>query len=320
MRPIAALPFYNHRGLVCEEAREMLKAAGFEIVCNDTGRRLSFEEQHEMIKDAFGIVAGSEKYDAKMLEGCDKLKVVIRFGVGLDNFDLDCFREKGIKVGVIANHNAVAEYTLALMLAALKDLCYQDSVIKAGGWERRPIRELGAMTVGLVGFGRIGRRTAELLKGFGCPILVCDPYADPKTAEAYGVKLVSFEQLMKESDIVSLHLPGTPENRHLINGESLKLMKPGAFLINAARGMLADEDALAKALESKALSFAALDVFEHEPLPEDSPLRKLENTVLSPHDAALTRETNYNAGLTCARSIISVFNGGEPEYPVDLKR
>ena len=316
MKPIVALPFRHQAGLVCEEARKMLLEAGFELKCNETGDRLSREAQKAMIEDAFAVIAGTEKYDADMLNAAKKLKVIIRFGVGTDNFDLQAMREKGIALGVIANYNSVAEFTLALMLGVVKNLPKFDATVREGAWTRYPMRELRHKTVGIIGFGRIGRRLAELLRGFEVKLLVYDPYVDPVAAAELGAATVTMEALLKQSDIVSLHLPATPQTRHMINAEALKLMKPGAYLINTSRGALVDEQALYDALVSGSISGAALDVYETEPVEKGNPLFSLDNTVLAPHVSAMSYETNYNAGITCAQSIIQVSQGGVPVYPV----
>ena len=311
-----AMPFRHHATHVCEEAREMLRAAGFELVCNDTGEKLSPEAQHEMIRDAFAVIAGTEKYDAVMLEGCDKLKVVIRFGVGTDNFDLAAMKKMGIKVGVIANYNAVAEHALMLLLSAMKSYPRYETEVRGGGWGRYPQREISGKTVGLVGFGRIGKRFAELLSGFGVNLLVYDPYVKEEALKAYHATAATLEDLLAKSDVVSLHLPSTPETRHLINAERLAMMKDGAYLINTARGALIDEAALVDALKSGKLSGAGLDVYEQEPVVAGNPLFALPNTALTPHCSAITYETNYNGGLTCAESIIRVRDGKDPVYRV----
>lgn len=316
MKPIVALPFRHQAGLVCEDARRMLLDAGFELACNETGDRLSREDQKALIADAFAVIAGTEKYDADMLSAAKNLKVIVRFGVGTDNFDLEAMREKGIALGVIANYNSVAEFALTLMLGAVKNLPKFDATVREGAWTRYPMRELSHKTVGIVGFGRIGRRLAELLKGFDVTLLVYDPYIAPAAAAELGATVVSLEQLLKESDFVSLHLPATPETHHLINAETLALMKPGAYLINTSRGALVDEHALYDALVSGSISGAALDVFEMEPVKKGNPLFDLENIVLAPHVSAMSYETNYNAGITCAKSIIQVAGGGKPVYPI----
>lgn len=316
MKKKVALMTRHHASLICEEARQMLLDAGFEIVSNDTGRILSREEQKELIRDAYGIIAGTEKYDREMMEGCEQLKIVTRFGVGTDNFDLQAMRDMGIQVGVISNCNAVAEFALTLILAAMKNLPRYDSAVRQGKWSRFQMRELSGKTVGLVGFGRIGRRLAELLAGFHVTILAYDPYMNEEAAKERGVESVNFEELLKRSDVVSLHLPATKENEHLINAETIGKMKDGAYLLNTSRGILVDEKALYEALVSGKLSGAGLDVYEKEPVTEDNPLFQLENTVLAPHVSALTYETNYNGGIICAESIIRVLHGEKPVYPI----
>lgn len=313
-KPIVAMPFRHHASHVCAEARRMLTDAGFELVCNDTGEKLSPEEQHEMIRGAFAVIAGTERYDDAMLQGCDALRVVMRFGVGTDNFDLNAMKRRGIAVGVIANYNAVAEFTLTLMLSVLKSYPRLDHEVRAGGWGRFPMRELTGKTVGLVGFGRIGKRLAELLGGFGVNLLVYDPYVDAETVRRYGGEKTALENLLGRADVVSLHLPSTPETRHLINSERIEMMRDGAYLINTARGALVDEAALVAALKSGKLAGAGLDVYETEPVTPENPLFALENTALAPHCSAITYETNYNGGLICAESILRVRDGGKPVY------
>lgn len=316
MKKKVAFMTRHHSTLICEEARELLKEAGFEIVSNDTGRILSREEQKALIRDAYAIIAGTEKYDREMLEGCDNLKVVTRFGVGTDNFDLQTMREMGLQVGVIANYNAVAEFALTLILSVMKNLPRYDTAVREGKWSRYSMRELTGKTVGLVGFGRIGRRLAELLSGFDVMILAYDPFINEEAAKQRKVQVADLEELLAKSDVVSLHLPSTKETHHLINTETIHKMKDGAYLINTARGSLVDEHALYDALVSGKLSGASLDVFEKEPVIRDNPLFGLENTVLAPHVSALTYETNYNGGLICAESIIRVANGEKPVYPL----
>lgn len=316
MKPIVALPFRHHATLICQEARTMLEEAGYHLVCNDTGRKLDREEQKAMIADAEAIIAGTEVYDADMLSACHQLKTVIRFGVGTDNFDLDTLRKMGVQVGVITNHNAVAEFALTLILAAMKNLPRYDTAVRDGKWSRFDMRELSGKTVGIVGFGRIGRRLAELLRGFDVEVLAYDPYMDKAAAAQRNVTPAELKELLQKSDVVSLHLPATKETYHLINKDTIAQMKPGAYLINTSRGALIHEQALYDALESKQLSGAGLDVFEMEPVDDSNPLFKLVNNVLAPHVSALTYETNYNGGIICARSILQVAQGGTPLYPL----
>lgn len=317
MKRIVALPFRHQASLVCDEARQMLLDAGFDIVCNETGARLPREEQKVLIKDAYAIIAGTETYDRDMLAGCENLKTIIRFGVGTDNLDLEAMREMGIQVGVIANYNSVAEFALTLILSAMKSLPLFDAEVRRGGWGRYPMRELRKKTVGIAGFGRIGRRLAELLQGFDVTILAYDPYLDEAEAEKRNVKAVTFDELLEQSDVVSLHMPLTEDTYYLMNEKTFAKMKDGAYLVNTARGKLVDEHALADALMSGKLSGAGLDVFETEPVTSnENPLFALKNTVLAPHVSAASFETNYNGGLICAESIIRVASGERPLYPL----
>lgn len=311
-----ALMTRHHAALVCEEARSLLLNAGFEIISNDTGRILNRVEQKALIEDAYAIIAGTEKYDADILSVCRNLKVITRFGVGTDNFDLETMKKMGVQVGVIANHNAVAEFTLTMILASMKNLTRYDAVVREGKWSRFPMRELSQKTVGIVGFGRIGRRLAELLAGFDVEILAYDPYMNAAAAAARKVTSVSLDDLLTRSDVVSLHLPSTAETHHLINAKTIGKMKDGAYLINTSRGSLVDEAALYEALVAGKLSGAGLDVYEKEPVTVGNPLFSQENDVLAPHVSALSYETNYNGGIICAKSIIQVLDGGKPLYPL----
>ena len=316
MKPIVALPFRSQAALISDEARQKLKDAGFDLVCNETGKTLPKDQQKAMIKDAFAIIAGTEPYNAEMISEANNLKVIIRFGVGTDNFDLGAMREKGISVGVIANHNSVAEFALTLMLSVIKNLPKYDSTVRDGAWTRYPMHELNQKTIGIVGFGRIGQCLAGMLTGFNTKILAHDPYLSDERILACGATPVSLDELLESSDIVSLHLPSTPETRHMINRETISKMKNGAYIVNTSRGALVDEAALYEALTEGKLAGAALDVYEVEPVTKDNPLFSLDNIVLAPHVAALSYETNYNACMTCADSIIRVAEGKTPIYPV----
>ena len=316
IKPVVAFPFRHHGSLVCPQAKKMLEEAGFELVCNDTGRKLDRQEQKDLIADAFAVVAGTETYDDDMLAAAPNLKLVMRFGVGTDNFDLEAMKRRGIAVGVISNNNSVAEFTVALILGITKNLHLFDNAVRQGQWSRFTMRELKEKTVGIVGFGRIGRRLAQLLQGFDVKLLAYDPYMNEAAAAQLNVTSTDLETLLASSDIVSLHIPSTPQTYHLINRETIAKMKDGAYLVNTSRGVLIDETALQEALEAGKLAGAALDVYEREPVTKDLPLGKLDNILLAPHVAALSVETNYNAGMTCATSIIDTYNGGSPMYPV----
>ncbi len=316
MKPIIAFPFRHHASLFSQEAKQMMLDAGFNIVCNDTGEKLSREDQLKMVENAFGIVAGTEKYDEEMLSRCKDLKVIVRFGVGTDNFDLVAMKKLGIKVGVIANHNAVAEFALTLILSVMKNIPAYDAEVRKAGWGRYPMVELSGRTVGIIGFGRIGRRFCDLLKGFNVKILVHDPFISAEYIESSGAESVSFDSLLSRSDVISLHLPSNSETKHIIDEEAFSKMKDGVVFVNTSRGALVDEKALIQALQSGKIRGAGLDVYEQEPVKPGNPLYETNNTVLAPHVSALTYETNHNASMTCVQSMINVLNGGDPVYPV----
>ncbi len=316
--PVVAFPFRSFPELVEEETVAALEAAGFRVLVNRSGKRLDEAAMKAMLAEAFAVVAGSERYGEALLAGAGKLKIIVRLGVGTDNIDLKAAKALGIRVGVIANDYAVAEHALMLMLSLLREQPKRERELRDGIWDHRLAAELRGKTVGLFGFGRIGKRLAGLLQGFEVKLLASDPYFDEAAGRRFGVRRVDADTLLAQSDILSLHLPGTAENAGIIGEEALRKMKPGARLINTARGILVDEEALCRALSDGRLAGAALDAFPKEPPAADSPLFTAPNLILTPHMAALTAETNRAACRTAVRSILSVWNGGEPEYPVRL--
>lgn len=316
MKKRVAIPFYEHPQLFTPEARKLLTDSGFEIVSHDTGKPISKQELIALVKDAYASVVGVEVYSKEVLEVAPKLRVLTRFGVGMDNIDLNFCRERGIRVARSVNFNAVAETTISLILASMKNTAWYDRSVRNGNWSRRTSYELRGKNVSLIGFGRIGKRVAELLSGFGVHILAYDPYMDEEEAKRLHVCPVSMETALSEGDVISLHLPHTPQTSHLIDASAFAKMKDGVFFINTARGAIVDEDALCEALQKGKIRAAGLDVYAKEPLEADHPLRKMENVVLLPHIAAASYEGNRNTALICARSIIAVSEGREPEYPV----
>jgi glyoxylate reductase len=244
---------------------------------------------------------------------------VANFGVGYDNIDLDAARARGVRVtntpGVLTN--ATAELAVALMLAAARRIVEADAEVRRGEWERaaadQPIgRELVGATVGLVGFGRIGRRVAELLRGFEARLLATSRSSG---APAPGVERVELLDLLGASDFVSVHVPLAAETRHLIDANALAAMKRGAILVNTSRGGVVDTTALIQALRSGHLGAAGLDVYENEPhVPAE--LRELHNTVLLPHVGSATAATRDAMARLCAENVIAVVDGRDPPTPV----
>ena len=226
--------------------------------------------------------------------------VVIRYGIGYDNVDVDAASELGVTVCNVPDYGAdtVADHTSALILAGLRLLLPYTTTIRDAGWvapaDLGIIRGFAETTVGLVGTGRIGRAVAARLQPFGFHVIASDPYVEPETLRQAGIDPVSFDELVGRAHVVSLHAPLTPENHHLLGEAEFARMTPGALVVNTSRGPLIDQVALADALESGHLGGAALDVFEEEPLPADSPLRSQSNVILTPH-AAFFSDTSLAA-------------------------
>jgi D-3-phosphoglycerate dehydrogenase len=267
------------------EHLDRLAASGLELCFPELDRPLDEAEMVELVRGCAGLVVGVDPVtDAVLAAG--PLRVVVKYGSGLDNVDLAAARRRGVHVASTpgANARSVAELAMALLLALARRLCAHDRAVRAGSWARSTGVELAGRRLGLVGYGTVGRELGAIARAFGMEVAACDPLV----AEA-DVELVPLDRLLASSDAVSLHLPLTPETAGLIGARELELMRPGAFLVNTARGGLVDEVALADALRSGSLGGAAFDVFSEEP-PIDSPLLELDAFVASPHAGAATVE------------------------------
>ena len=245
------------------------------------------------------IVRNRTKVDAAVLDAAPRLRVVGRLGVGLDNIDVAACEARGIAVfpATGANAGAVAEYVIGTAMALLREAYTRSAETAAGKWPRPALsngREISGKTLGLIGFGGIGQLTARLARGLGVNVIAYDPMLadDAPVWQSSGVGRRSFGELLAQADIVSLHVPLTPETRNLMGAPALSSMKRGAVLINTSRGNIVDEAALANAIISGHLGGAAIDVFDQEPLPAGSPLASAPNTILTPHIAGVTVESN----------------------------
>jgi len=274
---------------IAESAEKML--SGHDVFKTEQGT--SEFERHIRDTDAL-IVRTYTKVNKELLKKAKSLRYVIRCGVGVENIDVGACESKGIKVinAPGSNADSVAEHTVMMILASMRDLVASHDHTKNGGWDRQKTvgRELKGKTVGLLGFGATGRSVAEKLKGFGVNILAYDVLMDEQKAGQLGAKPVGLEELARNSDIISVHVPLLDSTHHIVNREFMDKMKGGAVIVNTSRGAIIDEAALISALESRKLSFAALDVFENEP-PEGSELLKLANVLLTPHVAGVTVES-----------------------------
>jgi D-3-phosphoglycerate dehydrogenase / 2-oxoglutarate reductase len=266
--------------------------------------------------DADAILARLGTVSAAVIDAAPRLRIIARHGVGVDTVDLAAATRRGIVVTTTGSENAaaVAEYTFALLFALVRKIVAADSSMREGQWSREPLvgMELEGRTLGIVGYGAIGRRVARQAAGFGMRVLAFDP-AVGDTQDA-NVALTTLDDLLEQSDVVSLHTRLTAETAHQIGARALARMKRGAVLINTARGEIVDESALIQALSSGALGGAALDTYEHEPLPTDSPLRRLPNVVLSPHVAGQTDAALVRVAVTAAQAILDEFAGQRPKH------
>ena len=262
-------------------------------------------------------IRGRTQFTTDVLAGCPKLRIISIWGTGTDNVDLRTAASRGITVTNTpgANAVAVAEHTVALMLALVKQLVPGDQGVRQGGWPRNLVPQLRGKRLGIMGTGLIGREVASMGKGLGLDVAAWSFHPDHKLAAALGLRYIDIPELLRTADILSLHLRATPETRHFLSRERLEQMKPGAFLINTARGSLVDEAALVEVLRTKRLAGAALDVFETEPLPSEHPLTTLPNVLLTPHAAGMTPEV-IQVGLAMAVENIESFLKGKPTHVV----
>ncbi|SHE31628.1 (S)-sulfolactate dehydrogenase [Desulfofundulus australicus DSM 11792] len=260
------------------------------------------------------VVRNQTRVTREMIRRASRLKVIGRLGVGLDNIDLAAAREAGIPVVYARNANAisVAEYVFAAMLTFARRLEEATAHVKGGGWNRRLYTrmELYGKTLGLIGTGEIGTRLAHRAQAFGMKILGYDPFIPPYEVACteFGVQLTDLETVLSRADFVSLHVPLNSATRNLINRETLALMKPSAYLINTSRGGVVNEDDLYHALKEGRISGAALDVLVQEP-PQDSPLFKLDNVILTPHIAGLTEEAQVKTSVLVAQEVVKILRG-----------
>lgn len=266
------------------------------------------------------VVRSSTQATADLLRAGKRLKVVGRAGIGVDNVDVAAATEQGILVvnAPTANLMSATEHTFALLLSLARRVPEADASTKAGGWDRKITGvELQGKTLGVIGFGRIGQRVADRARGFDMKVVAFDPYLDPAAARRLEVELLPLEELLAQSDMITLHVPMTDQTRNLLNRETLAKMKKGALLVNCARGGVVDEAALLEALESGHLGGAALDVFAEEP-PKDLTLVRHKKVVATPHLGAQTREAQERISLETAQMVLDALAGSLAVAAVNL--
>ena len=296
-------------------------------------------EAEEMLRQRFEVIQGSGvAHVAEELAGCEgvlvrsahvtasdmdknpQLKVIAKHGMGLDAIDVEAATARGIAVvnAPYANMNAVAEHIAMLILALSKRAVQMDKLTREGAFSERNhymTRELKGSTLGIIGLGKISRLLVEKMTGFGMKIVAYDPYVQKEDAARLGVQMRSNQEVYQTADFLVVHTSLTPDTFHLVGKQEFEQMKPSAYFINAARGAVADEQALIEALRTHQIAGAGLDVFEQEPPSADNPLLSMENVILSPHNAALSDGAMRAMSMDSAQGIIDYLEGRPPKYP-----
>ena len=276
----------------------------------------------KVASEADGLMVTYGQITVDVIAGLEKCRVIGRFGLGVDNIDIEAATKAGIAVVYVPDYciDEVSDHAMAMLLNLARKVSFSNSLVQAGRWEMpavTPLSRLRGRTLGLAGFGQIPRVMAPKAQAFGLKVIAFDPYIDKDVAAAFDVELVDFETLLKLSDYVSIHVPMMPETENLFGADAFAQMKPDALLVNTARGPLVDTEALAKALDAGEIGGAALDVMPVEPPPADSPLLGRDNIILSPHTAFYSVEALDELQTKTARGVVDVLKGEKPVYPIN---
>ena len=287
----------------------------YEVLMNETGRPFEENELNELIQDVDGIIVGVDKINRGILDNAKNLKVITKYGVGLDNIDIEYAKKLGIKITYTpgANKESVADLVFTMILELSRQLFKMDKIVRDNRWDKVIGREVYGKVIGIIGTGNIGKSVAKRATGFNMRILGYDMFPDYEFAKEIGMEYVDLQTLLKNSDYITLHIPFTESMHHFIDREELEMIKTTAYIINTSRGELINEEALYEALQQKRLAGAALDVFEIEP-PYNSKLIKLENVILSPHCGASTEDAINRMNMMAVEGLKSVLEGKEPKF------
>jgi D-3-phosphoglycerate dehydrogenase / 2-oxoglutarate reductase len=275
----------------------------------------------EVARDADAILTTYAKVTTEVVQALTKCKIIARFGIGVDNVDIEMATKKGIVVTKVPDYciDEVSDHAVALLLSIVRKIPYSNKLVQAGDWRMPavvPIARLRGRTLGLVGFGRIPQLVAPKAQAFGINVITYDPFVPKDVLAKANVKHVELEELLKTSDYVSLHCPLMPETKHIMNAKTFAMMKPGSYIVNTGRGPLIDEAALAVALDKGQLAGAALDVVEKEP-PTDSPILGRDNVIITPHTAFYSEEALLDLQTKAAEEVVRVLSGQAPKNPVN---
>ncbi|MFC1899523.1 2-hydroxyacid dehydrogenase [Chloroflexota bacterium] len=311
--PMIVVPDDEPSVLTGTVEEERLRQLGEVRIYNS--RAVGEEQLLSRIADADVVynIRSTSVFSQNVISNCPQLKLIAIFGVGYDNVDLQATSERGITVANTPGYSAVAvgEMSLSLALAVARRIVQNDRNVRTGGWAKGYSLQLHGKTLGIVGTGSIGQRMIQLGKAIGMKVIAWTFHPSPERAMEYGIEFVTLAELMRRSDVVSIHVLGIPSTDKLIGKHELALMKSTAMLINTARGSVVDESALVEALQNGTIAGAGLDVFTVEPLIPDHPLRHIDNVVLSPHTGAMAPEATL-AGLSMAVDNVSNFLEGRP--------
>ena len=297
---------------------KILEQNGCTVIRSAGDRPLQSAELASLITEADALIAGNDQVDAAVIEAGKKLKIISRYGVGVDNIDLAAATAKEIPVTNTpgTNEHSVADLVFGLMLSVARKIPEVNGLVRAGGWDRRLGTEVWGKTLGIIGFGKIGKGVARRARGFNMKVLVNDVYIDEVLAKEHEVTFVSREVLISQADFLTLHAPSTPETKSMIGGAQFKMMKPGAILVNTARGGLIDENALVEAITKGLIAGAALDVLEQEP-PQNRELLELNNVLITSHIGGYTAEAVNAMSMLAAENVVKGLTGTRLELAVN---
>lgn len=276
----------------------------------------------EIAREADGLMVTFANIDRDMIQDLNRCRVIGRFGIGVDNIDVDAATEAGIQVCYVPDYclDEVSDHAMALLLSLARKTVYSDGLVRKDRWEGRaaaPMWRIRGRTIGLVGLGKIPQKLVPKAQAFGLKVIAYDPFIAADVAAALDVEMVDFEALLARSDYISIHAPLTEDTNQLFDGAAFRQMRPEALLINTARGPLVDEQALAEALDQGQLAGAALDVLSVEPPQSDCPLLNRDNVIVTPHIAYYSEDALFDLQTKAAQDVASVLNGKAPQYPVN---
>ena len=291
-----------------------LRAADLELRFGSGGQATPEAEVIESLKDCAAVIAGQEHYTAEVYDACPTLRLIVRYGVGFDNVDVDGATERGVLVATIPGTNdwAVADHVLGLILDLAHGISRHDRAMRRSEWRPQRGVDVWQQTLGIVGLGRIGQGVALRGRGFDMRVIAHEPYPNMEFVEEHGVELLSMDDVFEQSDYVTLHLPSMPETEKIVDASKVALMKPSAFLINTARGDLVDEDAVHAAVQSGQIAGAGIDAWTAEPM-DDPRWAELENVVLTPHSGPNTEGVRKASGEMAVGIVLKTLRDEQPE-------